>query len=1074
GGNDLTKTAAGIITFGAGTVTLRNLSISAGTLTGPSGTMFISGNFSNSGVFTHNSGTVNYNNTSGGQSVAGVSYRNLTLSHASGTNTATGDVTVGGTFILSGAGAAFDMDSYALSVAGSFSSSGTVRTQNTSASPLPTGMSWGGTVEYYKSTGGQTVMAGNYTNLSNSNSSGSNTASGPVAVNGTLTVNSGGTFNMSTYALSGSSFSTSGTGTVKTQHIATASPLPANVSWTTAVEYAGAGTSQTVVAGTYSSLVMAGVSGPSMSGNVTVQGGLTLTSGILATGANTLTIQTNNISTTGGGSIDGTDGTVVFDYNGTINLPSANPFFGGNPVTNLTITGGAVLNLGSDETIEGVLSITSGKLGLAASKTLVLNGTIANLSASNAIVGNSTATIELRGGADQMGTIYFDQTTPGSSNTINNFAVNRDALADNITIGNKMRVRGVLTPTKGTVTSNGNLAIGSDATGSGRIYPEVIASNFQFVGDVSIERYAKDKNMRRYLFISSPVDGITIRNAWQDDIYITGVGTGGTPCGAGTGNGGANDRYNSNGFDATIANLVTIYTYDQNNSARWVAVPNTSTTLQKGKGYRVLYRGERGVNDANCVNYLTLNSPPSPSSATMNVAGAPTSGSFSVTVDGKTTGNYGYTLLGNPYACELNFSLFRAQNSTQIAPTYWTYDPNGQTNATGYLTVNNGTAAGYYHSDPSGNPANYPNPDVIASGQAFFVQSVTTGTVTFSESQKVNQSQAGVFKTANQWDSRIRVHFRQSDGTPIDNAVIRFSGDSTVTVQENPTWDAATMNGGNFVATIKGTRSFAIQTRPLNFFNDTVLVRIVSAAAGNFRLDFTDFDNFNEAAQIILLDLFTGTQADVKLNPVYPFTITSNAASQGGRFKLVFRSLASVLPLSFLNVSAVNLPAGVQVNWKLAFEQGVQQYLVERSANGQQFSVIGTVGSKGNSSMPVEYSFLDGTPLNGTSWYRIKSVEQGEGKYSPVVKVNSLARQAGLTIYPNPVSDRLHILAPATGDYSHCEVFIRSSEGRTLFQFRDLDLRTSQPDVSTLPAGIYFLSIVTRSGETLQCRFLKQ
>ncbi len=54
----LTKLGAGILSFGSQTITLNNVSISAGTLVATSGTMNVAGAFTNDATFTNNSGTV--------------------------------------------------------------------------------------------------------------------------------------------------------------------------------------------------------------------------------------------------------------------------------------------------------------------------------------------------------------------------------------------------------------------------------------------------------------------------------------------------------------------------------------------------------------------------------------------------------------------------------------------------------------------------------------------------------------------------------------------------------------------------------------------------------------------------------------------------------------------------------------------------------------------------------------------------------------------------------------------------------------------------------------------------------
>ncbi len=139
------------------------------------------------------------------------------------------------------------------------------------------------------------------------------------------------------------------------------------------------------------------------------------------------------------------------------------------------------------------------------------------------------------------------------------------------------------------------------------------------------------------------------------------------------------------------------------------------------------------------------------------------------------------------------------------------------------------------------------------------------------------------------WPNKVRVHYQTASGQIIDNILIRFSSDPTVTTEESFYWDARSLNCCTFIASMKGNTNLAIQTRPLNFVKDSVKLRIQSTTWGNFKLVFTDFLNFSQAKEVWLVDAFTGMRQEVKSNSTYYFSITSDANSQGTeRFKLVF------------------------------------------------------------------------------------------------------------------------------------------------------------------------------------------
>ena len=126
-------------------------------------------------------GTVNYNATTGGQTIVAGTYNVLTLGNTSGTQTAGGALAVTTLNNNTNAADILNMGTDTLTVT-TVNNTGTIRTQNTSATPLSLGLNWGGTVNYNATTGGQTIVAGTYNVLTLGNTSGTQTAGGALAV----------------------------------------------------------------------------------------------------------------------------------------------------------------------------------------------------------------------------------------------------------------------------------------------------------------------------------------------------------------------------------------------------------------------------------------------------------------------------------------------------------------------------------------------------------------------------------------------------------------------------------------------------------------------------------------------------------------------------------------------------------------------------------------------------------------------------------------------------------------------------------------------------------------------------
>ncbi|TAE17066.1 MAG: hypothetical protein EAY72_03345, partial [Bacteroidetes bacterium] len=535
----------------------------------------------------------------------------------------------------------------------------------------------------------------------------------------------------------------------------------------------------------------------------------------------------------------------------------------------------------------------------------------------------------------------------GSSAPATNTYTDLNVYSD-VALSNPISVLGsVEIPNTNTLTTNSNLILASNANTTGSLGN--IAGTI--IGNLTVQRFIPSKTTRKWNFLASPV-AATVRDSWQQQTFITGIGTGGTPCGTGTGNGGVNDRYNSNGFDATVANAGTVFTYNgvaPVNGSRWEPITSTGFNLVPGRGYRINIRGSRGASDANCTNLINSGTPNTPDAVTLAATGPVTAGvnagTVTVTLDG---GNNDFTLLGNPYPSTIDFDLFRTTNSAAIFDGFWLYSP--QVANSNYTTVNGSTVT----NAPSGETAT--TLKKLASGQAFFVQNIGANnqTVSFQESHKVAGT-SGNFRTTQtgnyDWaSSMLRLGLQNSSQQLLDELVVRFGADANISNSNLTTLDAVNISDfSTAIATLKNNRRIAIQTRTLPFVADTVPLEIRAATAGNYQLVASDFVNFTAAESIVLVDTYTQTSTNLKANNSYSFTVTTDPATVGTqRFYLVFRG-AATLPVNFTNIFAKYQQANtVQVKWQVASETNIEKYKVEFSTNGTQFSTAAEVIASGN------------------------------------------------------------------------------------------------------------------------------
>lgn len=170
------------------------------------------------------------------------------------------------------------------------------------------------------------------------------------------------------------------------------------------------------------------------------------------------------------------------------------------------------------------------------------------------------------------------------------------------------------------------------------------------------------------------------------------------------------------------------------------------------------------------------------------------------------------------------------------------------------------------------------------------------------------------------------------------------------------------------------------------------------------------------------------------------------------------------LPVKFYNVKASPLGTGIKIEWSNLTETDVNNYTIERSADGQLFTALSELTATKNDGGRADYSYLDALPLNGVSYYRIRSTEfDGAKLYSIIVRVSPKDAVADIVIYPNPVTGGLLSLQATQlvkGDYT---ISIFNAGGQQVHQQRFSHnggfVTQSVQLPATINAGMYSLQV---------------
>jgi hypothetical protein len=783
-------------------------------------------------------------------------------------------------------------------------------------------------------------------------------------------------------------------------------------------------------------------------GGVTVNGNLTL----VTSGTKTFVLNTGNINVMKNLDVSGnlaTNGTASNNSGGTATITLAGSTAQNIIGNSIGSSGGNLPSVVISQTGGGSISL-SDRINFARNLTINSNGSITTNTSTVAFQGTTT-TSTLSGTTTN--NVPFYNLTVNKSTT--SFSIS-SLSASWVTISN------LLTVSAGTCNTGNKLAFLSTAANTSA---QLAAVTGTVSGTVRVERFIPGSTGRKWRFLASPVTTSDfISNNWQQQIHITGSGTGGTTCPSLTAN--------SNGFDATTQNTPSFYTYSESGNA-WSSIASTSgVNLTPGAGYRVFIRGNRSQGCS-----LLDGTNPTPNNVTLSATGTLATGTQTINV---TSGaGSGWNLVGNPFQAIIDWDNI-ARSS--VGTTYYIFNPNAGLGGAG--------AYGNYTAGGSGtNGASR----YIGPGHSFWVQASGAGSITIEEADKaVTQtgSATTVFKTSVQNGISIKILDAQNFS---DEVLVTFNNSATKCADASIDAEKLQFNVGvGNIATFNTCSStrYAINSMPeyTSSSQDTigVHIKVPSNTSANYRLSFDGLASIPSNLDVYLIDQYTSTYYNLRNNSVYNFsTIANNVATQGAnRFSIIIGSGLSALPVKLINFTAARNGNNAKLSWSTASEINSKLFVVERSLDASTFEEIGVVGAKGNSSVLASYNFNDFTPVLGANnYYRLKAVDKdGKFEYSNIQIVSfdeNTEKNISIAtnVYPMPADDHVNLTIgqDVSGDITYTVYDVAGnvvSEAVNMPVQANGELRINLNP--SLIGGFYIIELTDDFGNTQRIKFVKK
>jgi len=410
--------------------------------------------------------------------------------------------------------------------------------------------------------------------------------------------------------------------------------------------------------------------------------------------------------------------------------------------------------------------------------------------------------------------------------------------------------------------NNRPVTLRSASTGTARI--QAIAGTLNNATNVTQQVFIPS-NFRAFRLLGHPLSTSVPLSSLTSSIDITGSG-------------GA-----ANGFTTTANNNPSAFYFDNTKpiATAWTPFTNTSSTIAKWQGFRLLIRGAKGegLNGEIPVTSGATSGQYVPSAVTLAYTGTINQGSQIIPIV-PTDAVDSFVLVANPFPSPISLNLITP--SANIASTYYIWNPQSWT------------------SSQKGNWVNlaFTTPNVLPTGAAFFVKTTdgVAGSLTIAETNKSGSAVTNTVLSENNNESLL-LHVKE-EGVLVDQFELNLNQAAQLELDK---YDGEKMlnSGVNIFSLTANKKKLSIDNRP--FSTNEIPLSFTSRTYSNFTFSVGGF-NFLAGKQIFLSDKYLNTLTELKSGIDYQFSVNADVASQGERFALLTKASEITNPLDISNL----------------------------------------------------------------------------------------------------------------------------------------------------------------------------
>lgn len=173
------------------------------------------------------------------------------------------------------------------------------------------------------------------------------------------------------------------------------------------------------------------------------------------------------------------------------------------------------------------------------------------------------------------------------------------------------------------------------------------------------------------------------------------------------------------------------------------------------------------------------------------------------------------------------------------------------------------------------------------------------------------------------------------------------------------------------------------------------------------------------------------------------------------------------LPVELIEFKGKLKNKAVHLNWTTASEDNNQGFEIEHSTNAGDWKTIAFIKGEGTSTTINRYDYVHDNPQQGSNYYRLKQMDFNGGfQYSEIINID-VEKQIKVQAHPNPTNGKLKFTGII---FQNATLRIIDCTGKVV---KKQVLQSQDLDISDLPDGLYFLSIINEK-QAFEMKIIKR